>query len=545
MTTVKWMLGLTLIVVLAACGGNTKSSSVKLTLTPSKAEVASGENVTLTATVTEGVAEVATIDFAIKGSDAFAKDVKAGEDGKYSTPTTVDNTTTFTATAKNSAGTVVGTPAEATVSVSQTLPNAEDKSGLTTLAGIPVVGGEATGLAVVTDKLVATGGKAEKVEGSEDGGVATVLEDGSFTFTPDGSKDTATFKYKVVGAGGSDEATVSVTVKPLPANTVIASNLAALTAATATASNATTIIINGTITCGPVDCVTLKAGQRLVGAGVIDDVTLGGVAKIDATVSAAESTPPENNNITVITLAPDTTIEGLEISGRDIYTAINGVDNTLRQPGSPVDDPVASTITLKNITIIGPTSNAPLAIRHNDDDPFGSFYNLNAEGITITNATNPIGINAFSSLNFKNSTINMNIDYALGAKEFGLSFHAYGDATAAVDNVNITSAQGNPEFSPLKFAQSSGGGVYNITVSNNDVSFEDGVNTASANAYLVNFGNNAATDGKIVISTEASKGNTTNSTAGDKAKFIVAGTTNISARIEGQLELNGQLLPAQ
>jgi hypothetical protein len=540
MTIFKWTyLGLAIMMLLSACGGNS-TASAKLTLTSSKTQVASGEKVTLKVTITEGVANVASVDFAVKTVAPFAKDIKAGADGTYSAESAaLTATTTFVATAKNSSGTVIGTSGDVTVTVSASQPKAGNKD-VTTLAGIPVVGGTATGLAVVTDKLVVENGTPEKV--SEDGGVVTIETDGSFTFTPDGSKNPASFKYKVVSGANSAEGTVTVTLKDLPADTQIVKDAAELTTATATGSTIKTIIVSGTIVCEADPCAGLEAGQKIVGAGVVDGVTLGGVAKLDMTRAGDETTPPENNNFIGVVLAPDTTVEGIEISGRDIYTAINAVDADLRQPGSPVDAPVASTITLKNVSIVGPTSNAPFAIRH-ETAPFGSYYILNVDGLTVTNATNPMGINAFSSLEFKNSTIDMDIDYVLSAKEFGLSFHAYGDATAVVDKVKITSAKGNPDFAPMKFAQSSAGGTYNITASNNDVSFGDSVDLTAANAYFVNHGNPSPTGGKIIIDTAASKGNTTTSTSPDKARFIASGILDPSAYIEGQLELNGQLVP--
>jgi Bacterial Ig domain len=535
MTTFKWIcLGLVLMVLLSACGGNT-TKTAKLTLTPGKTQVSSGEKVTLKVTIDEGAEDVASVDFAVKSADPFAKDVKAGTDGSYNTESAVlTATTTFVATAKDTSGKVIGTSGDVTVTVSTVpQPNAEPKT-VTTLAGVQVVGGGTpTGLAVTTDKLVFANG-TPRLKGAGVGGTAVVNPDGTFTFTPDSGATSGSFEYEVVSGTLIDTATVTINITALPVNTVIVDDLTALTAATATGSTATTILVNGTITCGAADCVSLQPGQKLVGAGVVEGVTLSGVAKIDATVSVDESTPPQNNNITVIKLAADTTIEGLEISGRDIFTAINGVAVNLRQPGSPADNPTASTITVKNVKITGPTSDSPFKIEFTGPptEDFEAYYDLNIDALTFAGvAGKPIGFSAFEDLELKNSTIDISAD---AGGETGISVRAYsGPTTALVENVVITSAKGGAGFSPLEIGQSSAGGVLTATVKNTTVTFADDIDKENAAfPFYFNFGNPSPGVGKIIV--EGSTGNTSNTTSNDPIRL-----TGGAAKIDGEIELNG------
>lgn len=520
MKTLRWLILALALGLLSACGDNTPGLTMTLTANPT--EVASGATTALEATFTGDSGDVATVEFAIKDSEtAFTTD-DTPADGFTATSPAVSVATTFVARAKDASGAELAT-AEAPVTTTGPQPRAADKA-VTTLAGVPVVGGgTATGLAVTTDKLVFENGTPQKVAGSETGGVAVVEANGNFTFTPaDGFTGAASFKYSV----GTAEGTVTVTVNALPDNTVVARSLQDLNDATSPTSTVTTIILGDMIVCDADPCIRLKTGQTLQGSGTVAGVSLSNPnAKLDANRSdAGELT-------TVIELAPDTTVEGLEISGEDLFSGIRGRDVDL-----------SGTINIKDVTLVGPATNALLTIRHEDGTAFGSFYTLNVEGLTVTGANRPIGVSGFSSLNFKDSTVGIDITYAPNSAEFGLSFHAYGDATAVVENIDVVSEQGNPEFAPMKFAQSSGGGVYNLTVANNDVSFADGVDLATVNAYFFNYGNTSPTTGKIVLNA-ASTGNTTEASSTGATRFSVTGGAPVSSRIEGQVEVNGQLLP--
>jgi hypothetical protein len=533
----QWMFVISIVgLLLSACGGTT-TPTAKLTLTPNPSQVTSGGKTTLTATIDEGAANVASVEFAVKDQDAFATDNNA-EGGYTAESAALNANTTFVATAKNAAGTVLGTSeTSVTVTAAPPQPNAEAKT-VTTLAGVQVVGGGIpTGLAVTTGKLVVQNGTA-RLKGTATGGTADVKADGTFTFTPDSAATSGSFDYEVFSGTLVDVAKVTINITALPTGTVIARALDDINNAPAAA----TILWAGEITCtedkdadlSEAHCILLKANQKLLGTGEVAGVTVTNPnAKL--LINLADGSP--TGAITGIKLANGVTIEGIEISGEaaEFYTGINGRAVNL-----------SGTITIKNVKIVGPTLNAPFTVRFSEGstgvpgDAFGSYYTLNVDGLNITNATNPIGINAFSALEFKNSSISMNVELV---KQFGLDFHAYGDATAIVDNVDVTSATGGSDFAPMKFSQNSGGGVYNFTASNNKVTFGNGVNLAEAVAYFVNHGNPQTPGGKIVINTANSKGNTTNSTALDKAKFTVTGQASLAPWIEGQLEVNGQTVP--
>lgn len=527
------------LVFLGACNNGTTTPTAKLTLTANPTQVTSSGTTTLTATIDEGAENVTLVEFAVKDQAAFSTDDNA-EGGYTAASAALSADTTFVATAKDEDGTTLGTSeTSVTVTAAPAQPNAEPKT-VTTLAGVQVVGGRApTGLAVRTERLVVENGTAQ-LKGTATGGTATVAANGNFTFTPDSGATSGSFEYEVVSdVAGTvpDSALVTINMTALPAGTLIADTLDEINNAPAAA----TILWAGEITCiededddlNEAHCVLLKANQKLLGTGVVAGVTVTNPsAKLIINLTDGSIT----GAITGIKLANGVTIEGLEISGEaaEFYTGISGKAVNL-----------SGTITLKNVSIVGPTLNAPFTVRFDGDggDAFGSYYTLNVDGLSVTNATNPIGINAFSSLEFKNSTIGMNIDYAPSVREFGISFHAYGDATAVVDNLDVSSSTGDANFSPVKFAQSSGGGVYNFTLSNTDVNFAQGVDLATANAFFVNHGNPQTPGGKIIMNTANSKGNTTNSTAPDKAKFIASGQASTAPWIEGQLEVSGQNVP--
>jgi hypothetical protein len=322
----------------------------------------------------------------------------------------------------------------------------------------------------------------------------------------------------------------------VPATTAIVGTFAELKTATATASTVETIILAGTIVCEEDPCAGLEVGQKLLGSGTVAGLTLVNPgAKLDATRAGDESTPPEDNNITVVELAANSSVEDLEISGRDMFTAINGVAVNLREPSSSVDDPVPSAVSLKNVNIVGATSNAPFSIKFTGPpaEAFEAYYDLDIDGLTITNvAANPVGISAFSSLELRNSTIAIDAS-VLG--QTGITVRAYsGPATAVIENLTVTSAKGAPDFSPLEIGQSSAGGVFTATLKDTTVTFADGIDLQNdAFPFYFNFGNSSPGDGKIVITAE-STGNTSNTTSADPIRW-----TGGAGKIEGSLQLNG------
>jgi hypothetical protein len=542
MRKVQWPFLFALLVLLvSACGTPPEPTTptAKLTLAANPSSVVSGNTVTLTATIDEGAENVASVEFAINQDVFFTDDNAEGGYTAVSAPLTTN--TTFVAIAKNTEGTVLGTSNEASVTVTAPplQPNAEAKT-VTTLAGVAVAGGTTpTGIAVTTEKLVVQNGSA-RLKGSATGGTAVVNADGTFSFTPASGATAGSFEYEVFSGTLVDSALVTFNITPLPANAVIVNDLASLTAATAPAATTQTIIVAGTVTCeadqdptAEVNCVVLKTDQTLLGSG-----TVAGIALTNPNAKLTINLPGTNTDaITGIKLASGVTIEGLEISGEgtELFTAIVGQASELREPGSPAADPVPSTVTIKNVRIVGPTANAPFSIKFSGPpaEEFEAYYNLNIDGLTVTDvAANPIGISAFSSLEFRNSNIAIS---ASASGETGVSVRAYsGPTTAIIDNVTITSAKGGASFSPLEVGQSSAGGILTVTVKNSTVTFADEIDKQTAAfPFYFNFGNPSPGAGKIVISAE-STGNTSNTTSSDPIRW-----TGAAGKIEGTIELNG------
>jgi hypothetical protein len=534
------------VVFLAACGSDTQPT-VTVTL-EAPAEVQQNTSVNLKATVIGATA--ATVDFVIQDGAAVEEGVTASEDGTFSAVSDpISAPTTFVAIARDADGEIGRSePKEVNIAAAPapTKPVATPKT-VTTLAGVAVVGGTPTPapttLAATTEKLaVPAGATAQVVAGSARGGEATVQSDGSFTFVPSGEA-AASFQYEVVLAGvKSDPATVSITVKPLPANTVLirgesATSLDDLRAATALASSTTTIMISGTIPCDDeADCVVLKPNQRLVGAGVVDGVTLEGIARIDVTSAQPEDTPPGNNDSTAITLAAGVTVEGIEVSGRDIFSAILGSSLNLVEPGT--GDP--STVTIRSVTVSDQTSNRPLRI----GGSVGSLYNLVVDKLTVRNAAVTFGFGTFETLTFTDSEI----EFAATVQDIegstfvtaskGLSIISEGTATVLLDDVDVRSATARETFTPIFLAHGSAGGTVTVTVTNSDVTFPGATPTQLAEAASFGFDYENSEDpprgGMIDIQTE---GSTNNSSEGGGIVTYLAEAPNTPAtKIRGHIQ---------
>ena len=516
---VCWLIAL--LVFLSACNRNTTTPTVELTLTPSSSEVTSGDTVTLTATIDEGAEDVALVEFAVKDGDVISSD--DGADGSYTAVSAaLDEATTFVATAKDENGTTLGESNEATVTVSAAplQANAEDKQ-VTTLENVQVVGGGTpTGLAVTTEALVAENGDAEIVEGSEENGVATVEDDGTFT--------------------NSDEATVTVTVTALPDNTTIASTLAEINGA----PEAETILWAGEITCdsdndpsGEANCVLLKANQQLLGGGEVAGVVVNNPnAKLVIDLPDGSVT----GSITGIKLASGVTVEGLEISGvaDEFYTAIGG--SVADFDTNPAPDAITpSSVTLRDVTIIGPTSNAPLTMRLNGA-PLGSYYDLTIDGLEVTGIDRAIGLTAFNTLTFTNSVVAMNIT----SNTRGLIINAEGESTAVIDNVDISSEVASETFTPMFIVNGSGGGVLGVTVKNSDITFPGATSEqlSGARSFGFDYENSEAPPrgGRIEINTPESTNNT--SEANGAVTYEAESPNTAADKITGYIQGNKPLV---
>jgi hypothetical protein len=268
----------------------------------------------------------------------------------------------------------------------------------------------------------------------------------------------------------------------LPEGTVQVTSLEQLQAAIAEDSTATTIMLSGTITCDADPCVRLKAGQTLMGSTA------------DGTAVLVGDRAGEGLLTTVIELAPDTSVVGLEITGPDVYTAINGIDAEL-----------SGTILIKDVTITGPTANAPLTVR--DTAPTGN-YSLILEDITVNEATRPITIANFAELEVTNSTFNLNI----ADNSRGLIFQTGNVGSVVLENVIVNSAVASESFAPITFTNIGAEGTLGVTLTNTSINFPNASPEALATARSVVFEATTET-GKIAIQTPVSLGNTTQATA--------------------------------
>jgi hypothetical protein len=334
-------------------------------------------------------------------------------------------------------------------------------------------------------------------------------ESGSYTFTSPVITENTTFEATAKDAGGTvvatAEASVTVTgseaeastetlpevpeptptpevVEPvLPEGTVQVASLEELQAATAADSTATTMMLTGNIICDADPCVRLKAGQTLMGAGETPPV-------LNADRSG------EGNLTTVIELAPDTTVMNVEISGPDIYTAINGVDAEL-----------TGRITLSNVTVTGPTANAPIAVR---ETVSSGTYTLLLDGVTVNEITRPMTIANFGQLEITNSTFNLNI----ADNPRGLIFQTGDVGSVLLNGVTVNSTLASDSFTPITFTNVGADGTLGVTVANTTVNFPDATPEALATARSIIF--EAMTDtGKISVQTPTSVGNSSQATA--------------------------------
>jgi hypothetical protein len=267
----------------------------------------------------------------------------------------------------------------------------------------------------------------------------------------------------------------------LPQGTVQVTSLEQLQAATAEDSTATTIMVSGTITCDADPCVRLKAGQTLMG-----DIANGPAVLVGDRAGEGLLT-------TVIELASDTSVVGLGINGPDIYTAINGIDAEL-----------SGVIVIRDVTITGPTANAPLAVR---DTTINGTYSMILENVTINEANRAIGIANFAELEVTNSTFNLNIT----DNSRGLIFQTGNVGSVVLEGVTVNSAVASETFAPVIFTNVGAEGTLGVTVSNSAINFPGATPEALATARSVVF--ESTTTGKLAVQTPTSTGNTTQATS--------------------------------
>jgi hypothetical protein len=347
MMKLRWAILFTaLTVFLTACPAPIKTATLDLTAAPNPVP-AGGAPVTLTATVTAGAENVASVDFAVKDDASVLNTDSDGSNGYSFTTATITADTTFVATARDSAGAALGSKEVAvTVATSSTVT-------LTlTATPNPVPTG---GAPVKLDATITAGAdKVKSVEFSIKGQTAVLnkVSAAPYTFTTTTPVTVATtFVATAKDAAGvtlGTPAEVAVTVgagPAVPAGATIATTQAEIVAAPATGAGAT-IVVKADIVCPPPTvadpCIKLKPTQKLLGATADGKNLL---------TTPTRKITTDGAGARVIEMANNTEVGGFDFVGTGIYNA--------------VDAPAAVTgpITIKNIKISVVTLNAPLNLK--------------------------------------------------------------------------------------------------------------------------------------------------------------------------------------
>jgi hypothetical protein len=419
-------------------GAITPTLSGTISLTARPAEVPSGASTVLAIRLESGSAS--TVDVAVKGNRPFVTNIALSEGGSYTfTSPVITQDTTFVVTAKDTEG--------ATVAVAETVVLV---SILT--ASVPEVA-------------------PEQIPATPE---TTTPE----TTTPETTTPETTPTSEAVTTEPAQTEPTGTSQEGLPEGAVRVGTLAELQEATSAEATATTIIIAGTIMCDADPCVRLKSAQTLMGEA-------GAVLLADRT--------NDGDLTTVIELAPDVSVVGLEISGPDIYTAINGVDSEL-----------SGTVLIRDVTITSLTNNAPVTVR--DSDGAGA-YTLLIDRLSIAETTRSVSFADFEKLELTNSTINLNVSE--GSR--GLIFQTSGSSTVLLDNVAVSSVLASDTFTPVNFSNVGSEGTLGVTVSNTAITFPTATPEVLATARSLEFSSNTE-DGKIAIQTPVSVGNSTQAT---------------------------------
>jgi hypothetical protein len=481
MMKLRWAILFTaLTVFLTACPGPAPvPGTAKLTLaaTPNPVPTA-GAPVKLDATITEGAANVASVDFAVKdATTALGTDSDAANGFSFTTATPITAATTFVATARNAANEAIGS-AEVAVTVTAGPPpgsSVAPSKTIITVSGIPTVSGKAaTGLQAVAAEVTGVQGTTTP-EASKATSKGTVVIETSaanklqFTYTPSATATgTDTFQYTVKN-GTAAPATGTITLNlakkvlaPVAATTLTDIN-------SAVANEVVVITGTGDITCAVDPCVNLEAGQVLLGngAGKIGDVTV--------TNSAAKRTivanPAVGNLATVIKLANDVTVQGINISS-GANNAGNNIFRAVTDFGGPL---VTGAITLKDIDINMGASTAG-AIDIGTEVAADRANTIVLDDVTIAGLNNGapgISINSAGSVSIINVAPTVTVAYdaantaGTGVSIVGVNTTVVLDGaavtSAAVDNdADATNAPPSPAFTINK----TGAGTMSLTVKN-------------------------------------------------------------------------------
>jgi hypothetical protein len=507
MMKLRWAILFTVLTVfLTACPGpETLTATLELTAAPNPVP-AGGAPVELTATVTEGAENVASVDFAVvDATTAFDSDSDT-TDNIYNgtTPDPVTADTRFVATARDADGNAIGS-----ARVNVTVEDEDEVSFTLSATPNPVPVG---GAAVTLSTLFSSGrDRVSSVAFSDGSGEIGVDSDGadgfSFTTATPVTADTTFVATARDGTGASlataeVEVTVGTTV-PVPPGATIADTLAEILAAPSDPPGgatvaAATIAVTADITCTGDPCIPLKVGQKLLGAST-DGTTLLGTATRKITTNGSGAT--------VIQMANNTSVEGFDFDGTGVYTAILA-------PGT-----VTGPVTIRNVRIgavIPDSGSKPLDLN--------SSGAVTIEGLNIPDSIRAVDIDGFSSLTFNDSTIGFTLP-AVGPTSALLIASQSG--TVIVDGVTITTNRSDPlTFNPFFVNQISGAGTLNVTVTNSRVVVPTaGSNTARSFVFGVDA---ASTGGALAINTAASTDNSTNAGAGATYSSGVTGTIELT-----------------
>jgi hypothetical protein len=279
---------------------------------------------------------------------------------------------------------------------------------------------------------------------------------------------------------------------PIPDDAVLATTPEEINAAPAGA----TIVLTQGITCAADPCITLKDGQSLLGGSDGQLLTTPGV-------SVTSSLPTVGAQSTVVVMANDTAVEGIEFNGEDIYQAINASAT------------VTGAVTVRNVSITTPTANDPVSIN--------STGAVTLENLAFT-STRPVFIEGFSSATL--TGLQLTINRAATATGAALTVVSGQDSTVVLEGLELTTnlgGEGKDGVLVQSGVLSTDAGAMTVTVRDSTVTFP-----VADIATSVAFNFNIVGVGSLAIQEPESIGNSTNSTYIFKATYDPAVTGRIT-----------------
>lgn len=444
-------------VLFVACGGPSPDQIIpEITLTVDKTDLPDGGGeVVLTVKVTNR-GKVTSVTFKGDKGAAIPPVTSANEAGDFVTTVSVTETTKFTAEATGPAG-VGKSPAEGkTVTVapvdSKNDPKAPNSaSAVKGFANMTLTTGAPSGLsAIVSDIPGVTGAidgqvKAETVKSVKGLDVTIEAGDGVLLFRyPAISKGKDSFQYAVTKTGREAKGKIEIDIQSMPSDVeVIDGND---TVDTINGSSKSKILLAKDVACTVDRCIRLDSNQTLAGTMVIDGVPVSNSVKpkilasipftrksgtascgtVDKLIEdnggtfPADEYDPRPNCIetSVIVLADDTTVEGIEITSPDDVTDeantyfIAIFARADREPSSG-ENVLDGNIKIKDVTI-NRSNGKPIYIKYTfpSRDPLNptptptyGHYNLEIDGLDLNDANDTLVIGNPQKLVFKNSTL--------------------------------------------------------------------------------------------------------------------------------------------